>query len=247
MGERIDVLDHGYVGLVRWMGPETDDEFIPPAARISTGAGSKGATQDRRLLGRLARLYHSSPFEHAVFTFKVRAPLFVTRQWQRHRTWKYWSPSEASQRYAVPVPLACHLPAVADIRAAPLPGQNKQAGREFASPDAWAVRSLARRDMERLYRQASAAYESLVARGVALEQARAVLPLATYTEFFGTVDLWNLADFWRLRLDAGAQAESRAYAEATFALAHEHAPLCCAALWAALEAEGGPLGEGGDR
>jgi thymidylate synthase (FAD) len=236
VAERIDVLDHGWVELRRWMGPETDDEFIPPAARISTGAGSKGAAQDRRLLGRLARLYHSSPFEHAVFTFKVRAPIVVTRQWQRHRTWKYWSPSEASQRYAVPEPLAYYLPETLHAQAA----GNKQAGGEELPVGAVARGRILLRHR---YLVAEETYRELLGLGASREEARLALPLAVYTEFFGTVDLWNLADFWRLRLDAGAQAESRAYAEATFALAHEHAPLCCAALWATLEAEGGPLGE----
>jgi thymidylate synthase (FAD) len=233
VAERIDVLDHGFVELVRAMG---DDDAILQAARVSTGAAGSPA-RDRKLLDRLARLHHSSPFEHVALTFHVKAPRFVMYEWQRHRTWSYLSLNEYSQRYRALDPPEFYRPAVlrhqstANKQAAGLPLTDHQIA-------AW------RGVLAAGERAAAELYDRLLEADIAREQARIVLPQSVYTELYATVKLWNLADFWRLRLDAGAQFEIREYAAATMALTEATCPVACAALWAALEAEGGPLGEG---
>jgi thymidylate synthase (FAD) len=223
---KIDVLDHGFVELVRAMG---DDDAILQAARVSTGAVGD-PLRDRKLLDRLAKLHHSSPFEHVVATFHVKVPRFVMYEWQRHRTWSYLSLNEYSQRYRALDPPEFYEPATIRAQSA----GNKQAGGAPLDDD---EATRARLLIETAHTDARDHYAALLRAGVAREQARIVLPQSVYTELYCTVKLWNLADFWRLRLDEGAQWEIRQYAQATLTLMVAVCPVACTALVKMLEEE----------
>jgi thymidylate synthase (FAD) len=233
VGERIDVLDHGYVELVDHMGT---DSRVPEAARVSTGKGLLDAARDGRLTRRLARDWHTSPFQHVMLTFRLKCPLFVEAQLVRHRVWRYLpGHSQLSQRYTALWDAAgrepeCYLPELADIGAQPLGGQNQQGRRPWLAPDDWAMRELARARLVAATAQALDHYRELLARGVARELARLVLPQATYTELMLTGDLWNLAQLVALRAAPDAQYETRVYCEAMLALTVRVAPGAVAAL-----------------
>ncbi len=214
MSTEIPVLDQGFVRLVETMG---SDASIVRAARVSYGEGTKTVREDAALIDYLMRHRHTSPFEMVEFTFHVRAPIFVARQWFRHRT---ASANEVSGRYSILEerfyrPEAWRRPAE----------HNKQGSKgRFLSEDA--DRALAE-----AYRTAYAAYQSLLALGVAREEARIVLPVGLYTEFYWKQDLHNLFHFLKLRLDPHAQAEIRAYARAIAEIVKARVPLA----WAAFE------------
>lgn len=199
---RVMCLDHGFAELVDSMG---DDLSVVQAARVSTGSGTKGEEADKKLINYLMRHSHTSPFEQVTFKFHVKCPIFVARQWMRHRTWSY---NEMSGRYM-------ELP------------------REFYNPSVWRAQDTANKQgslpyngdtywVKGAYEEALAwcerAYQSLLDNGVARELARMVLPLSTYTEFYGTVNLHNLFRFLKLRLDSHAQPEIQVYAQALLML-----------------------------
>jgi thymidylate synthase (FAD) len=230
MGERIDVLDRGFVELLDSMGT---DSRVPEAARVSTGKGLLDAARDGRLTRRLARDWHTSPFQHVMLTFRIKCPLFVGAQLVRHRVWRYLpGHSQLSQRYAALDPPECYYPE--DVHRQGV--ANKQVGGERL-PVADADR--AHRLIREGYYQACEAYRLLLALGVAREEARLVLPQATYTELMLTGDLWNLAQLLALRAASDAQHETRVYCEAMLALTVRVAPGAVAAL------ERGLLGEEG--
>ncbi len=206
--DAVPVLDKGFVRLVDQMG---DDSAIVQAARVSYGPGTKTLREDAALIDYLMRHRHTSPFEMVVFKFHVKAPIFVARQWFRHRT---ASVNEISGRYSVLKdefyePQAWRKPS----------SKNKQAsGEAFLDREADA---LLRQVEEEAYR----AYQALLERGIAREMARMVLPLNLYTEFYWKQDLHNLFHFLKLRLAPEAQWEIRAYAQAIAALVKERVPL----------------------
>ncbi len=220
----IPVLDHGFVELVDVLG---DDRRCVAAARVSLRrelASLAGESEDQRerdkgLIRRLLRDHHTSPFEHAVFQFRIRAPILVARQWFRHRFASY---NEESGRYAkledeLYLPEHLHGPAgkAMDYTMVPLPDDANEA---------------ARRDIEAFYEQARHLYESLLAMGVAREHARMVLPVAQYTSFFWTVNALSLMNFIYLRTAPAAQAEIRAYAEVIEGIFRDHMPWTHAAF-----------------
>lgn len=179
MQNRIDLLDHGFLELTEVFG---DERKIVNAARIAYGAKTNELTPtDIGILKGLLTNGHTSPLEHVSFTFLVKCPIFVARQWMRHRTWSY---SELSRRYA-------------------------KGGMKFYTPE-----GDDSGEYEAVYSYALSAYNTLLERGVKREQARAVLPVGLYTEFYASVDLNNLLHFLRLREDFHAQYEIRVYAEA---------------------------------
>lgn len=194
------VLDSGFVELVDSMG---NDLSIVRAARVSFGGDERDRTdeQERKLLRYLIRNRHTSPLEQVQFTFHVKAPIFVARQWMRHRTWSY---NEISARYTelenefyFPDPYRSQ--SKINKQASGLPLENQ------TSP--WLAYGNA-------IEQATKSYEELLALGVSREQARAVLPVAIYTRFYATVDLHNLLHFISLRDDWHAQPEIQEYARA---------------------------------
>jgi thymidylate synthase (FAD) len=219
LGVRVRVLDHGSVTLVDYMGT---DESIVRAARVSTGSESKGHEDDRRLIRYLMRHGHSSPFEHVEISFHVRLPIFVARQWVRHRTAHL---NEHSARYSV-LRDEFYLPDLEDIAAQD--ASNRQGRGEPLPPDgAEQTRAL----MDVLYRDAYRTYTRLLEHGVARELARLVLPVSIYTEWYWKIDLHNLLHFLKLRLDPHAQLEIRRSAEVIAAIVRDGWPLA----WEAFE------------
>jgi thymidylate synthase (FAD) len=221
---QILVLDHGFVRLVDYMG---SDLSIVRAARISHDAAWRAGADsgsDERLINYLWRHHHTTPFEAVTFTFEIKAPIFVFRQWHRHRTWSY---NEVSARYRE-LPEEFYVPEADNIGAQD--AANKQ-GRWMGN----GTELIAERAKEtEVYRQSCTAsmavYHSFIAAGWPRELARGVLPVSTYSHMFGTVNLLNLFRFLTLRLDSHAQYEIRVYAEAMLALIEPIVPVCTKAF-----------------
>ena len=215
VGVRIAVLDKGFIRLVDYMG---DEGAIVQAARISYGKGTKSTSQDAALLRYLLRNGHTTPFEMCEIKLHVKLPVFVARQWVRHRT---ASINEQSARYSV-VPNEYYIPDASSL--AEQSKINKQGRTEDALfvEDAEMVRQMLNSGAKRSFED----YETLLnadssgdridpARPqLARELARIGLPLSAYTEWYWKVDLHNLLNFLRLRMDAHAQYEIRMYAQA---------------------------------
>lgn len=217
MSEAIKVLDHGFVRLVDSMG---SDVSVVRAARVSYNAAWRAGEDDgsdKRLINYLWSHKHTTPFEAVQFTFEVKAPIFVFRQWHRHRTWSY---NELSARYRE-LPEEIYMP---DFRAQSK--SNKQ-GSDGHINDYEA--SVLRGEFEKTYKQAFEAYRKALAAGVAREIARSVLPVSTYSHMFATANLLNLLKFLTLRCDSHAQYEIRVYAEAMRELIRPIVPVCVAA------------------
>jgi thymidylate synthase (FAD) len=217
----IGVLDHGFVRLVDWMG---SDLSVVRAARVSHDAAwraGKDPGGDVRLIGYLWRHRHTTPFEAVTLTFEVMAPIFVLRQWHRHRTWSY---NELSARYRE-LPERFYVPAPEVIG---IQQENDKQAREIGD-GAGADLAMRAREVEALRAAMAASFENyrrLLAAGWPRELARSVLPVATYSHMFATVNLLNLMRFLTLRCDAHAQYEIRVYAEACRDLARAVAPEC---------------------
>jgi len=211
----IDVLDHGYVRLVDVMPGdlaegETCDYAIIDAARVSYQAGTVRKNTDRGLINYLLRNKHTSPFEQVSFKFEIKMPIFVARQWIRHRT---ASLNEESARYSV-LKDEFYLPAQEELR--PQSTKNKQATEVSDSFDPQIEKyGVNASDFISDFSASSyEAYTLLLDAGVAREQARMVLPVNIYTSMVWKMDLHNLLHFLQLRLDPHAQLEIRVYAEA---------------------------------
>lgn len=219
LGIPVKVLDHGFVVLVDYMGT---DESIVRAARVSTGSRSKGREDDRRLIRYLRRNQHTSPFEHVEVSFHVRLPIFVARQWVRHRTAHL---NEYSARYSV-LADEFYLPGLDDICMQDT--SNRQGRGEALRPS---EARMVQGHMLRLQRVAYRVYEKLLQMGVARELARIILPVSIYTEWYWKIDFHNLLHFLKLRLDPHAQAEIREYAKVIATIVRDGWPLA----WEAFE------------
>lgn len=197
------VLDHGYVRLVDHMG---DDDAIVRAARVSyaNDRAIRSETDNIKLINYLWKNKHTSPFEAVTFTFEIKAPIFVVRQWHRHRTWSY---NEVSARYTE-LPEEYYVPELSQITTQH--ESNKQMRTEEQNTHAVKVRKALRYTHIGSFEL----YRTLLRDGVPRELARTVLPLATYTRMYGTVNLKNLLHFLELRVHEHAQYEIRVYAEA---------------------------------
>jgi len=182
---------HGRLTLIDWMG---DDLSAVNSARVSFGRSSEELSErDTKLLRYLADHRHTTPFEHATVTFRARVPLFVARQWMRHRTQSY---NEISRRYTSE-DIRIYIPQT--LRAQAQDNLQASAG-ELDAPTALA-------EYEYVVLRAKESYDRLTASGVARELARAVLPQAMYTEFYATANLLNWVKFIELRDHDGAQQE----------------------------------------
>jgi thymidylate synthase (FAD) len=216
----IRVLDHGYVKLVDVMG---DDDAIAQAARVSYQQGTKSMRQNVELIRYLMRHGHLSPFEMCEIKVGIRAPIFVARQIVRHRT-SNWN--ELSGRYSE-IPADYYVPAVSRMN--PQGGvsiQSSNEGATIAGVDA------ARFSLECSCEESVSVYKELLSRyELSREVARTVLPLGVYTEWFWKIDLRNMLNFLKLRLDTHAQYEIRVYAEALAAIVSQWVP----ATWAAFQ------------
>lgn len=214
------VLDHGLVRLVDYMG---NDLSIVRAARVSYDADwrtGEDEGKDEKLISYLLKNHHTSPFEAVTFTFEVKAPLFVFRQWHRHRTWSY---NEVSARYSE-LPEEFYVPELSDITHQST--SNKQMRTNEQHDNALLMQSYMRKSMM----DAFALYKELLAQGCPRELARSVLPSSTYSRMFATVDLHNLFHFLRLRLHEHAQKEIRVYAKAMLELVEPVVPYAVAAF-----------------
>lgn len=220
---KIDCLDHGFVRLVDSMG---GDLSVVRAARVSYDAAWRAGENegsDQRLINYLWRNGHTSPFEAVTLTFEVKAPIFIFRQWHRHRTWSY---NEVSARYTE-LPEEFYLP---DPR---LIGRQSKSNKQMRVIDEDEIvdeTMRRRRDNElNLVRahcvQAFENYKYLLDKGWPRELARMVLPVNTYSHMFATVNLLNLFRFLTLRTHPHAQYEIREYANAMIKLAMDVAPV----------------------
>ena len=218
--DKIDVLDHGFVRLVDSMG---GDLSVARAARVSYDAAWRAGEDegsDAKLIRYLWRNHHTTPFEAVTFTFEIYAPIFVFRQWHRHRTWSY---NELSARYR-PLPEVFYLPSPEQIGVQSTDNkQGRQVGGDIA----------ARHEEVVALKESCAAsfrtYGKLLAAGWPKELARSCLPVNTYSHMFATVDLLNLMKFLTLRCDSHAQYEIRVYADAMRDLARAVVPICIGA------------------
>jgi thymidylate synthase (FAD) len=199
----IPVLDHGFVRLDEAMA---DDLSVVNGARVSFARHKTELDEsDAGLIRFLMRERHASPFEHAVFRFHVRCPIFIAREWFRHR----WSSfNEFSMRYAKATE-DFYVPDPEDVRT-----QVGKPGAYSFEPVSDEVAETTREELRQVYETAYGAYERLVELGVARELARAVLPVGAYTEFYWTVNARSLMNFLSLRNAEAAQREIRRYAEA---------------------------------
>jgi thymidylate synthase (FAD) len=206
MKNEISVGPAGWVKLVDTM-PQTDlDLAVVQAARTSNGAGSKGLESDTSLIRYLMRHKHTSPFEMVEFKFHLKMPIFVARQWMRHRM---ASINEYSARYAA-VPDECAIPRITDIRTQSHVNKQGSDLLDFPGDEA----DLFVDQMKLIYKQAYSAYTQALKAGVAREQARMLLPQNMYTEFYWKIDLHNLLNFLKLRMDPHAQKEIQDFAKA---------------------------------
>jgi thymidylate synthase (FAD) len=215
----IPVLDHGFVRLDDAMA---SDLSVVNAARVSFARRKETMDEsDEGLIRFLMREQHATPFEHSVFRFHVRAPIFVVREWVRHR----WSSfNEFSMRYAKATE-DFYVPDPEDVRTQ----VGKPGSYSFEPVDA-EVAETAREELRAVYDAAFSAYERLMDLGVARELARLVMPVGAYTEFYWTVNARSLMNFISLRAAETAQREIRSYADACERFFAEHMPVTHAAF-----------------
>jgi thymidylate synthase (FAD) len=225
LGTAIPVLDHGFVRVVDYMG---DDNAIVQAARVSYGTGTKKVQEDTGLIRYLMRHWHSTPFEMCEIKLHVKLPIFVARQWIRHRTANV---NEYSARYSV-MDREFYLPRPEDLAAQSK--QNKQGRAETLSMNEAAhVLDLLKNDSLRAYQH----YEEMLnvdkdgnpadpnKTGIARELARMNLSLNYYTQWYWKIDLHNLFHFLRLRGDTHAQHEILVYAKAILDITSKWVPI----------------------
>jgi len=218
LGAPFRVLDDGFVRVVDYMGC---DQAIVQAARVSYGAGTRQVSEDRGLIRYLMRHRHTTPFEMCELKLHVRVPMDTWRQWIRHRTANV---NEYSTRYSIAIDAALTTPPTAWRRQA---ASNRQGSEGALAAAAGETLSAEEAELQARCREV---YRRRLEAGVAREQARKDLPLATYTEAYWKIDLHNLLHFLALRLDAHAQWEIREYARV---IGYEIVARWCPLAWEA--------------
>lgn len=212
------VLDHGYVKLLDsmpgWKHPEIagvpvtwgfGDQRVVDAARVSIEGDKVVANStDAKLLGYLLKQKHTTPFEHVRFTFEVQLPMFIARQWIRHRMGSF---SEMSARYGA-LPDVFYIPELSRMNKQATSNKQGSTSELIEGAEGW--QAMIKGHSADCYGK----YEAMLEGGMARELARMVLPVNIYTKWFWTVDLHNLMHFLKLRLDGHAQYEIRVYGEA---------------------------------
>ncbi|RKY48560.1 MAG: FAD-dependent thymidylate synthase [Candidatus Neomarinimicrobiota bacterium] len=214
LDKEFKVLDKGFVRLVDYMG---GDERVVQSARVSYGKGTKTVREDKALIDYLMRNRHTSPFEQVVLTFHCKMPIFVARQWIRHRTARV---NEISGRYSV-LENEFYLPDKGQVR---LQSKINRQGRsdEEVPPE---LQEEVLRILIEGQRRAYQDYEELIEKDIARELARINLPLSLYTQWYWQIDLHNLFHFLELRLDYHAQWEIRQYAKVIAEVTKKVAPM----------------------
>ena len=226
----IPVLDHGFVRVIDYMG---DDSAIVQSARVSYGKGTKKISNDQGLIKYLMRHRHSTPFEMCEIKFHIKLPIFVARQWIRHRTANV---NEYSARYSI-LDKEFYIPSIENLAAQSIIN-NQGRGEVLSSEEASNVISILKTDAEQTY----ANYETLLNEsseggildesksGIARELARMNLTLNTYTQWYWKIDLNNLLHFLALRADDHAQYEIRIYADAMLDIVNKWVPITYSAF-----------------
>ena len=223
--QALPVLNHGFIRVIDYMG---DDEAIVQAARVSYGRGTKRTRDDAGLINYLMRNSHTSPFEMCELKIHVKLPIFIARQWIRHRT---AAVNEYSARYSV-LDTEFYVPAPEQMA---MQSTTNRQGRDtvLAADEANMILGLLRSDAEQAFEH----YHEMLNRddndnqvdptrsGLARELARMNLPLSTYTQWYWKVNLHNLLHFLALRADAHAQWEIRAYADVLLNIVKKWVPL----------------------
>lgn len=220
MAKKTVLSNQAFVELVDSMG---SDQSIINAARVSYDGDleERPESKDKKLLRYLLKNHHTSPFEHVSLTFHVKAPIFVARQWMRHRTWAF---NEISARYTK-LEEGWYKPNMWRAQS----DQNKQMSEGYAENQ-----PHLRQVYEWTAQAAWHAYEELIDNGASREQARMILPVSMFTRFYATVNLHNLLHFVRLRDHEHAQPEIREYAVAMRELAREHVAPWTMEIWGEL-------------
>ena len=225
-----EVLDHGFVRVIDYMG---DDSAIVQSARVSYGKGTKQISNDKGLIKYLMRHRHSTPFEMCEIKFHIKLPIFIARQWIRHRTANV---NEYSARYSI-LDKEFYIPSMENV-AAQSTINNQGRGDVLTNDEAAEVISILKKDAEQTY----ANYEMLLNEnsegvsidetkpGVARELARMNLTLNTYTQWYWKIDLNNLLHFLALRADAHAQYEIRVYADIMMDIVKKWVPIAADAF-----------------
>jgi thymidylate synthase (FAD) len=217
-----EVLDHGFIRVIDYMG---DDAAIVQAARVSYGAGTKHVQNDDGLIRYLMRHWHSTPFEMCEIKLHVKLPVFVARQWIRHRTANV---NEYSARYSI-LDREFYIPEPEQLAAQSVVN-NQGRGEVLSGAESARVLAMLKSDAAQMYDH----YEEMLSQdgqqGLARELARMNLPMNIYTQWYWKVDLHNLFHFLRLRADAHAQYEIRVYAEAIAECVRDWVPLAYAAF-----------------
>jgi len=217
---KIDVLNGGFVRLVDHMG---SDLSIVRSARVSYDADwreGEDEGKDAKLIGYLMKNKHTSPFECVSFTFEVKAPIFVFRQWHRHRTWAY---NEISARYTE-LDEGFYVPELDQITT------QSASNKQMRTTEQHPMAAILANSMRVCNDASFAVYRKMIAEGCPRELARSVLPVAAYSRMFASVNLHNLFHFLRLRLHEHAQYEIRVYAEAMLKLIEPIVPVATAAF-----------------
>jgi thymidylate synthase (FAD) len=207
-------LNAGFVRLVDYMG---GDESIVQAARVSYGKGTKSVSEDRILLRYLMRHLHTTPFEMVELKFHVKLPIFVARQWIRHRTANV---NELSGRYSI-MKDEFYAPSLEAIKLQSVRNKQGRADENVPRELQQKVLKMLLEDQQQVYGH----YEELLTDEIARELARINLPLSLYTEWYWKIDLHNLLHFLHLRMDRHAQYEIRVYAEAMGEIVKRVAPM----------------------
>ncbi|GMO50193.1 MAG: FAD-dependent thymidylate synthase [Termitinemataceae bacterium] len=210
------VLDKGFVRLVDYMGT---DARVVQSARVSYGEGTKSYREDAGLIDYLLRNAHTSPFEQVVLTFHVKMPIFIARQWIRHRTGRL---NEISGRYSV-MKDDFYVPSVSDIA---LQSTDNKQGRSQEAVDP-KISEKFRLSFIEAQKKSYDDYTKILDEGLAREIARINLPLSLYTEMYWQMDLNNLFHFLKLRLGSHAQKEIRDYSKVLLEITKKVAPACC--------------------
>jgi thymidylate synthase (FAD) len=228
LGRYYRVLDHGFVALIDYMG---SDEAVEQAARVSYGAGTRKLSETRGLIRYLRRHRHTTPSEMVELKFHCAMPMFVARQWVRHRS---ASLNELSARYSL-MPLLFYKPPVEQFQ---LQSRSNKQGRAGDAPPEVYREAVER--WERLRSDAGDAYRWMLEEDVAREIARIDLPLSTYTQWYWKIDLHNLLHFLSLRVDTRAQWEIQEFGRAIAGMVKRVAPLSYEA-WVDYDLESRPL------
>ncbi|MFP4548442.1 MAG: FAD-dependent thymidylate synthase [Fidelibacterota bacterium] len=214
LDKEFKVLDKGFVRLVDYMG---GDQRIVQSARVSYGKGTKSVRQDRGLINYLLKHQHTSPFEQVILTFHCKMPIFVARQWVRHRTARI---NEISGRYSV-MEKEFYLPPKDQIRFQNEDNRQGRSQEEVPAKLQQKVLNLLLQANDRTYKD----YEHLLDDNIARELARINLPLSLYTQWYWQIDLHNLFHFLKLRLDYHAQWEIQEYGKVIAEMTKSVAPM----------------------